>query len=103
MDKNIDKRKFNRGHKGVSGRKPKSDEIKLIERLTPMADEAFKQLQIGVKAGDYKFIQLYLAYFAGRPKETKDINVVNEQPLFEINYDKIVEDIIDESDDSISS
>jgi len=98
MDKNIDKRKFNRGHKGVSGRKSKSDEIKLIERLTPMADEAFKQLQIGVKAGDYKFIQLYLAYFAGRPKETKDINVVNEQPLFEINYDKIVEDIIDESD-----
>ena len=102
MDKNIDKRKFNRGHKGVSGRKSKSDEIKLIERLTPMADEAFKQLQIGVEAGDYKFIQLYLAYFAGRPKETKDINVVNEQPLFEINYDKIVEDIIDESDDSIS-
>lgn len=98
MNKNIDKRKFNRGHKGVSGRKSKSDEIKLIERLTPMADEAFKQLQIGVKAGDYKFIQLYLAYFAGRPKETKDINVVNEQPLFEINYDKIVEDIIDESD-----
>tara|TARA_R110000772_G_C12939238_1_gene400729 strand:- start:72 stop:371 length:300 start_codon:yes stop_codon:yes gene_type:complete len=98
MDKNIDKRKFNRGHKGVSGRKSKSDEIKLIERLTPMADEAFKQLQIGVKAGDYKFVQLYLAYFAGRPKETKDINVVNEQPLFEINYDKIVEDIIDESD-----
>ena len=93
-----------KNHGGVrenAGRKPKSDEIKLIERLTPMADEAFKQLQIGVKAGDYKFIQLYLAYFAGRPKETKDINVVNEQPLFEINYDKIVEDIIDDHSEDI--
>ena len=96
--KKVDRRKFNRGHKGVSGRKPKSEEIKLIERLTPMAPVAFKKLKEGVESGDFKFIQLYLAYFAGRPRETKDINVVTEQPLFDINYDNIVEDIIEEDE-----
>lgn len=101
MSNKVDRRKFNRGHKGVSGRKPKSEEIKLIERLTPMADLAFNKLREGVEKGDFKFVQLYLAYFAGRPKESKDVNVITEQPLFDINYDNIVEDIITEQDDDI--
>jgi len=100
MDKKIDRRRFNKGIKGVVGRKPKSEEIKLIERLTPMADVAFNKLREGVEKGDFKFIQLYLAYFAGKPKESKDINVVSEQPLFDINYDSIVEDIIIEDDNN---
>jgi hypothetical protein len=70
----MDGRKNNKGTKGNKGGRPsKADEIKLIERLTPMADEAFKQLKKGVQSGDFKFIQLFLAYYAGKPKETKDI------------------------------
>ena len=99
MEKKIDRRKFNGGHKGLSGRKPKSEEIKLIERLTPMADLAFKKLREGVEKGDFKYVQLYLAYFAGKPKESKEVNIVSDQPLFDINYDNIVEDIIIEIDE----
>lgn len=71
-----DGRKNNGAKKGENrgqGRKPKSDEIKLIERLSPMADVAFQKLKEGVESGDFKFIQLYLNYYAGKPKESKDI------------------------------
>ena len=70
-----DGRKSNGGHstKGKAGRKPKSDEIKLIERLTPMADAAYDALKKGIDKGDYKFVQLFFAYYAGKPKESKDI------------------------------
>jgi hypothetical protein len=71
-----DGRKNNGAKKGVNqgaGRKPKATEIELIERLSPMEDEALKQLSKGVKSGDYKFIALYMAYRYGKPKESKDI------------------------------
>jgi hypothetical protein len=92
----IDRRKFNKGAKGVSGRKPKSEEIALIERLTPMANTAYQKLLEGVEAGDFKFIQLFFAYYAGKPRETKDITISKEQPLFNINFDNISEDIEEE-------
>ena len=46
-----------------------------------------------------KALQLFYAYRYGKPKETKDIKVINEQPLFEISYDDIVEDIIEDTED----
>jgi len=67
-----DGRKNNGGNKNA-GRKPKADEVKLMEKLTPMAEDALKALHKGVKSGDFKFVQLFLAYYAGKPKETKDI------------------------------
>lgn len=70
-----DGRKANGGHstKGKAGRPSKADEIQLIEKLTPMAEAAYKALENGVNSGDYKFVQLFFAYYAGKPKETKDI------------------------------
>lgn len=70
--KKVDGRKNNGGHK-TAGRKSKAEEIKLIERLSPMADIAFQKLKEGVESGDFKFIQLFMNYYAGKPKETKDI------------------------------
>ena len=67
-----DGRKNNGGNKNA-GRKSKADEIKLIERLTPMADAAYHALKKGIDKGDYKFVQLFFAYYAGKPKESKDI------------------------------
>jgi hypothetical protein len=77
------------GWRPNSGRKPKADEIKLIERLSPLADEAYKQLQKGIEEGDYKFIQLYFNYYLGKPKESKEITISKEQPLFNIDLDSI--------------
>ena len=80
----MDGRKNNGGHstKGFAGRKPKSDEMKLVERLTPLEDAAFDALKKGVESGELKWIQLYLNYYLGKPKETKDIRLQEDVPLF---------------------
>ena len=79
----MDKRINNGGHK-TAGRKPKADEVAMIERLSPMQDKAYEALKNGVESGDFKFVQLYFNYFAGKPKETRDITLNNEQPIFSL-------------------
>jgi len=80
----MDGRKNNGGHstKGFAGRKPKSEEIKLVERLSPLEDAALEALKKGVESGEIKWIQLYLSYYLGKPKETKDITINEDVPLF---------------------
>lgn len=80
----MDGRKNNGGHstKGFAGRKPKDEEIKLVERLSPLEDDALRALADGVKSGDIKWITLYLNYYLGKPRETRDINVNEDLPLF---------------------
>ena len=80
----MDGRKNNGGHstKGFAGRKPKSEEIKLVERLSPLEDDALAALAEGVKSGDIKWVQLYLNYYLGKPKETRDITINEDIPLF---------------------
>ena len=65
-----------------SGRKPKSDEIQLIEKLKPLEPLAFEALKAGLEEGDFKYVQLYYNYVAGKPKETKDITINEDVPLF---------------------
>ena len=79
----MDGRKNNKGSKGnKGGRKSKSEEINLIEKLSPLEDSAFKALKAGVEQGDFKFVQLYYNYYAGKPRETKDITINEDVPLF---------------------
>ena len=70
----MDKRKDNGGAREGAGRKPKTDELKLIERLTPIEDEALKQLKKGVQSGDFRFLSLYMSYMYGKPKESVKID-----------------------------
>jgi len=79
----MDKRKNNGGHK-TAGRKSKAEEIQMIERLTPLEPKAFKALEKGVEKGDFKYVQMFYHYYAGKPKETKDITINAEQPLFDL-------------------
>jgi len=79
----MDKRKNNGGHSN-GGRKPKAEEVKLIERLTPLEPQAYEALKKGIEQGEFKFIQMFYHYYAGKPRETKDITLNNEQPLFNI-------------------
>ena len=67
------------GKREGAGRPSKADEIKLIEKLTPMAPAAYKALKEGIDRGDYKFVQLFFAYYAGKPKESKDITSQGEK------------------------
>jgi len=79
----MDKRKNNGGHT-TAGRKSKAEEIKLIERLTPLEPKAYEALKKGIESGEFKFIQMFYHYYAGKPRETKDITLNTEQPLFNI-------------------
>ncbi len=77
----MDGRKNNGGNKNA-GRKSKAEEVKLIERLTPLEPLAFAALEKGIKEKDFKYVQLFYHYYAGKPRETKDITVNEDLPLF---------------------
>ena len=71
------------GKREGSGRKSKSEEINLIEKLTPLEPFALKALEKGVRDGVFKYVQLFYNYYAGKTKETKDISLNSEDvPLF---------------------
>lgn len=70
------------GKRQGAGRKSKADEINLIEKLSPLEDAAYQALKAGVEAGDFKYVQLFYNYYAGKPKETKDITINEDTPLF---------------------
>jgi hypothetical protein len=70
------------GKRDGSGRKPKQEEVQLIEKLTPLEPLAFEALKDGLEKKDFKFVQLYYNYFAGKPKETRDITINEDVPLF---------------------
>ena len=78
----MDKRKYNGGKREGSGRKPKADEVQLIEKLTPLEPLAFDALEQGLKDKDFRYVQLYYNYYAGIPRETKDISINEDTPLF---------------------
>ena len=94
VDKALDKRKTNGGVRSKAGRKSKVEETALIERLSVYDDMVQRKLLEMVEEGDMKAITLFYAYRYGKPKETKDVTIKAEQPLFEINYDDIVDDIV---------
>lgn len=78
-----DGRKNNRGTKGnKGGRPPKADEQKLIERLSPLADKAFKALENAIKEEQSWALKLWFEYMYGKPKEKIEVTKIKEQPLF---------------------
>tara|TARA_R110002153_G_scaffold76733_3_gene197619 strand:+ start:2743 stop:2982 length:240 start_codon:yes stop_codon:yes gene_type:complete len=78
----MDKRINNGGARDGAGRKPKADEVKLVERLSPLEDDALAALTEGVKSGDIKWVTLYLNYYLGKPKESRDITINEDLPIF---------------------
>lgn len=74
----MDKRSNNGGHstKGFAGRKPKADEIKLIEMMDNISDSAEVWQKLFDKAvlGDNTAIKTWLSYRYGLPKVTIDQN-----------------------------
>ena len=73
------------GKRENAGRKSKAEEVQLIEKLGALEPLAFMALEKGLEKGDFKFTQLFYNYYAGKPRETKDITVTNEQPIFNID------------------
>jgi hypothetical protein len=72
------------GKREGSGRKAKAEELKLLEKLSPLEDAAYIALKDGIEKGDFKYVQLYFNYFYGKPTETQDITLNQDTPLFEV-------------------
>lgn len=72
------------GKRDGSGRKSKADELQLLDKLSPMEDLFIQVLHDGLKKGDYKFAQLFANYYYGKPRETQDITLNQDVPLFEV-------------------
>jgi len=73
----MDGRKNNGGHStaGRAGRKPKDEELKIVERLDNIInqDEAIHKLKELIEKGNLQAIKLYLQYRYGQPKEQIDV------------------------------
>mgnify|MGYP003657026258 FL=1 len=65
------------GNKG--GRKPKAEEQKLIESLTPMNSIALNALKECVKDKQGWAVKLYFEYFYGKPQQKVDVTSGDEQ------------------------
>jgi hypothetical protein len=72
----LDGRKNNKGVVGnKGGRKPKADEVKLIELMDAVMAplEAWQALALKVKEGDVQAVKTWLNYRFGMPKQAIDM------------------------------
>ena len=76
----MDKRINNGGARKGAGRKPKADEQKLIENLTPMNALALQSLQKGLEKKEQWAVKLFFEYFYGKPQQRVDVTT-NEESL----------------------
>ena len=75
----MDKRANNKGTVGnKGGRKPKAEEQKQIEHLTPMSGIALEALQEGIKGKQQWAVKLYFEYFYGKPQQRVDVTTNDE-------------------------
>ena len=68
------------GKREGAGRKPKSEEQALIEKLSEYDDIAHECMLKGIKKGNYAFWNKFMEYRYGKPKERMDITT-NEESL----------------------
>lgn len=73
------------GKRAGAGRKPKAEEQKLIEKLSPLEPEAHKALKQAIKDNESWAVKLYFEYMYGKPKQSTDIttngNDINILPI----------------------
>jgi NADPH-dependent ferric siderophore reductase len=72
------------GHGGArlgGGRKPKADEIKIIEQMDAIAvpEDAWRALWIKCQDGDIQAIKCWLNYRFGMPKQVVDVTTQGEK------------------------
>jgi len=70
------------GHGGKregAGRKAKSDEQQLIEKLSPLEDMAHQKLKAAIKDGEQWAIRLFFEYMYGKPKQSMDVTTGGEK------------------------
>ena len=92
-----DNRRENGGARPGSGRKPKADEIKLIEQMDAVMVplEVWKALAAKVESGDVQAQKTWLSYRYGMPKQ------MIEQTTINIDAGKLTDEEIKKINDSL--
>ena len=70
------------GKREGAGRKRKDEEDFLVEKLSAYDNDAFAILIEGVMNKEYRFLKMFMEYRFGKPRETKDITINEDLPLF---------------------
>ena len=70
------------GARPGAGRPPKAQEAELLERLSPLDDLFHDKLKQAMEEDKSWALKMFAEYRYGKPKETKDITINAEQPLF---------------------
>lgn len=84
----MDRRKFNKGTKGNKGGRPtKAYKQKLVERLSPLEETAYKALELALKNGESWAVKMFFEYRYGKPTQlTHNIN----EDLTQKSFDGII-------------
>lgn len=71
------------GKRKGSGRKPKADEIRLIETMDAVKApiEVWEELSVKVEEGDTNAIKTWLSYRYGQPKQSVDHSIIENKTL----------------------
>ena len=72
------------GKRKNAGRPPKADEQKLIEKLSPLEDKAYKALSNAIADEQNWAVKLWFEYMYGKPKETVKMTVQEETPIINV-------------------
>ena len=70
------------GKREGAGRKRKDEEDFLVEKLSAYDNDAFAILIEGVMNKEYRFLKMFMEYRFGKPRETKEVSLVEDLPLF---------------------
>lgn len=57
------------GKREGQGRKPKADELKVIDKLKPLEESALNGLKTLIAKGDIQAIKLFMEYSYSKPKQ----------------------------------
>jgi hypothetical protein len=77
-----------------TGRPKRMDEEAIIQKLTPMADQAFKVLERKIIEGDMNAIKLYMSYFLGMPTQKVESKI--EGQLNQVSVEVVRPEILRE-------
>ena len=79
-----DGRRNNGGHRN-GGRKSKAEEQKLVEKLSPLEESAYKALKDALNKKQGWAIKLFFEYMYGKPKQSTDVTTngkdINISPI----------------------
>lgn len=75
------------GARPGAGRPSKADELKLLDKLSPMEPLWIEAMKSGLSKKDFNYVKLFSDYFYGKPKESVQMDLegdVSHEVVFKV-------------------